>query len=142
MGWEDEIWFEFLEKVEAHKKEQIELEAQKKAKEAEEANKNTEETQPKKASKKKKRCICKKKCKGPCKALRAKELGIKPKEKIAEIIEEVKEEEILDSEIPHFPGRKNLDNHNLIRDIKVEGINVAYGSKFLLEACSLSLNWG
>ena len=100
------------------------------------------EEESKAAGKKKVRCNCKKKCKGPCKWVKNAEN--KAKEEVKAKKDEDEYEENIDTSIPYFPGRKNPDDHGGVkRDIKIEGFSIAFGgSNILLDNTSLSLNWG
>mmetsp|Transcript_57432 Transcript_57432/g.65520 ORF Transcript_57432/g.65520 Transcript_57432/m.65520 type:complete len:596 (-) Transcript_57432:302-2089(-) len=84
------------------------------------------------ATKKKIRCMCKKKCKGVCKKQKAKDDSAKAQKSGPKATEEV-----------IFPGRSasTLGSDNL-RDIHISGFNLSNHGMFLLEDAELHLAWG
>lgn len=90
--------------------------------------------------KNKKRCICKKKCKGPCKALKENKNN---KEEVKEKKNEILNNGDLDEDgIPVFLGRKKQEGGDNKRDIHLRGVSLNFQGTFLLEDANIMIAWG
>ena len=87
-------------------------------------------------AKNKKRCICKKKCKGPCKALKNQD-NKKNEETKDKKVEILNNGDLDEDGIPVFLGRKKVEGGDNKRDILLRGVSLNFLGTFLLEDANI-----